>query len=193
MNSPEVSKALHKVSAQSYDHYEVYKQHLQGRPRCATCWTSSVPIPIEEVEPVTEIVKRFCTGGMSLGTVGKPMRFSDRHEPDYGKSTGEGGEDPIRYKVLDDVGTDGTSATTTPKGLANGIPLPRRLSRWRCRFGVTPEYLMNAKQLEIKIAQVPNPEKAVKRLVRRSAPTSPCCADKTGSDTDCRLTTISIR
>ncbi len=168
MNSPEVSKALHKaVSAQSYDHYEVYKQHLQGRPVTALrdlldFQIPSVPIPIEEVEPVTEIVKRFCTGGMSLGALSREAHevLAIAMNRIGGKSnSGEGGEDPIRYKFLDDVGTDGTSALLPHlKGLRNGDTASSSIKQVAAgRFGVTPEYLMNAKQLEIKIAQGAKP------------------------------------
>lgn len=168
MNSPEVSKALHKaVSDQSYDHYEVYKQHLQGRPVTALrdlldFQLPSVPIPIEEVEPVTEIVKRFCTGGMSLGALSREAHevLAIAMNRIGGKSnSGEGGEDPIRYKFLDDVGTDGTSALLPHlKGLRNGDTASSSIKQVAAgRFGVTPEYLMNAKQLEIKIAQGAKP------------------------------------
>ncbi|MBV9388454.1 MAG: glutamate synthase subunit alpha, partial [Chroococcidiopsidaceae cyanobacterium CP_BM_ER_R8_30] len=75
MNSPELAKALHKaVADQKYDHYETYKRYLEGRPVTALRdlleFESDRPaVPLEEVEPVTEIVKRFATGGMSLGAL----------------------------------------------------------------------------------------------------------------------------
>jgi len=98
-----------------------------------------------------------------------------------GKSTGEGGEDPIRYKVLDDVGSDGAlpphlraqrdTASSSIKQVAAG------------RFGVTPEYLMNAKQLEIKIAGCQTRRRR-STAWSGSAPTSPCCAGQNRGDTD---------
>src|SRR2546429_9999610 len=89
------------------------------------------PIPIEEVEPAKEIVKRFATGAMSLGSLS-----AEAHETLAiamnsmgGKSnTGEGGEDPRRY-TLDPNGDDRRSAI---KQVASG------------RFGVTAHYLINA-------------------------------------------------
>ncbi len=70
-------KALHKaLDGKNYDHYEVYKKHLQGRPvtalRDLLDFQSDRPsVPLEEVESVYEIVKRFCTGGMSLGALSR--------------------------------------------------------------------------------------------------------------------------
>ncbi|NJO49407.1 MAG: glutamate synthase subunit alpha, partial [Leptolyngbyaceae cyanobacterium RM2_2_4] len=77
MNSPEMAKALHKaVGAKSYDHYEVYQKHLEHRPLTALRdlldFQGDRPaIPIEEVESVETIVKRFCTGAMSLGSLSR--------------------------------------------------------------------------------------------------------------------------
>ncbi|WP_420626258.1 glutamate synthase large subunit [Candidatus Poriferisodalis sp.] len=102
------------------------------------------PIPIDEVEPVTEIVKRFSTGAMSYGSIS-----AEAHETLAiamnrigGKSnTGEGGEDPERY-VPDPNGDLRRSAI---KQVASG------------RFGVTSEYLTNADDLQIKMAQGAKP------------------------------------
>lgn len=169
MNSPEMSKALHKaVAAQkNYDHYEVYKQHLQGRPVTALrdlldFQSDRSPIPIEEVEPITEIVKRFTTGGMSLGALSREAHevLAIAMNRIGGKSnSGEGGEDPVRYKVLDDVDSEGHSALLPHlKGLRNGDTASSSTKQVAAgRFGVTPEYLMNAKQIEIKIAQGAKP------------------------------------
>ena len=168
MNSPEVAKALHKaVETQNYDHYEVYQKHLQGRPVSALrdlldLQLASVPIPIEEVEPVTEIVKRFTTGGMSLGALSREAHevLAIAMNRIGGKSnSGEGGEDPVRYKVLDDVDASGHSPLLPHlKGLRNGDTASSVTKQIAAgRFGVTPEYLMNAKQIEIKIAQGAKP------------------------------------
>ena len=102
------------------------------------------PIPLEEVEPVAEIVKRFATGAMSLGSIS-----TESHETLAiamnrlgGKSnTGEGGEDPRRF-TADDNGDLRRSAI---KQVASG------------RFGVTAHYLVNADQLQIKMAQGAKP------------------------------------
>jgi glutamate synthase domain-containing protein 2/glutamate synthase domain-containing protein 1/glutamate synthase domain-containing protein 3 len=101
-------------------------------------------IPLEEVEPVNEIVKRFCTGAMSLGSIS-----TEAHEALAiamnrlgGKSnTGEGGEDPRRF--IPDA--NGDSRRSAIKQIASG------------RFGVTPHYLVNADELQIKIAQGAKP------------------------------------
>lgn len=102
------------------------------------------PIPIEEVEPASEIVKRFCTGAMSFGSIS-----SEAHEMLAiamnrigGRSnTGEGGEDPKRF-VPD---TNGDLRRSAIKQVASG------------RFGVTNEYLVNADELQIKMAQGAKP------------------------------------
>ncbi len=101
-------------------------------------------VPLEEVEPVSAIVKRFCTGAMSLGSIS-----TEAHETLAiamnrigGKSnTGEGGEDPRRFTP----DTNGDSRRSAIKQVASG------------RFGVTPHYLVNADELQIKIAQGAKP------------------------------------
>ncbi|MHC5613700.1 MAG: glutamate synthase large subunit [Nostoc sp.] len=168
MNSPEMVKALHKaLDGKNYDHYEVYKKHLQGRPVTALrdlldFQGNSVPIPLEEVESVSEIVKRFCTGGMSLGALSREAHetLAIAMNRIGGKSnSGEGGEDPVRYVLLDDVDESGHSPTLPHlKGLRNGDQAYSAIKQVASgRFGVTPEYLVNAKQIEIKIAQGAKP------------------------------------
>ncbi|MEH2408946.1 glutamate synthase-related protein [Nostoc sp.] len=168
MNSPELVKALHKaLDGKTYDHYEVYKKHLQGRPVTALrdlldFQGERTPIPLEEVESVTEIVKRFCTGGMSLGALSREAHetLAIAMNRIGGKSnSGEGGEDPVRYTVLDDVDEFGHSPTLPHlKGLRNGDKAYSAIKQVASgRFGVTPEYLVNAKQIEIKIAQGAKP------------------------------------
>ncbi|MEI1374249.1 glutamate synthase large subunit [Nostoc sp. UHCC 0926] len=167
MNSPEMVKALHKaLDGENYDHYEVYKKHLQGRPVTALrdlldFQGERTPIPIEEVESVSEIVKRFCTGGMSLGALSREAHetLAIAMNRIGGKSnSGEGGEDPVRYTVLDDV-NDGHSPTLPHlKGLRNGDTASSAIKQVASgRFGVTPAYLSSAKQIEIKIAQGAKP------------------------------------
>jgi len=168
MNSPELAKVLHKAIAdKNYDHYEVYQKHLANRPITALrdlldFQFNRPSVPLEEVEPVTEIVKRFCTGGMSLGALSREAHETLAIAMNRlgGKSnSGEGGEDPVRYKVLDDVDQEGHSALLPHlKGLRNGDTASSSIKQVASgRFGVTPEYLMNAKQIEIKIAQGAKP------------------------------------
>ena len=102
------------------------------------------PLPIEEVEPVDAIVKRFKTGAMSYGSIGKEAHeaLAIAMNRIGGKSnTGEGGEDPARYVVE----ANGDSKNSAIKQVASG------------RFGVTSYYLTQAKELQIKMAQGAKP------------------------------------
>jgi glutamate synthase domain-containing protein 2/glutamate synthase domain-containing protein 1/glutamate synthase domain-containing protein 3 len=102
------------------------------------------PVPLEEVEPAAEIVKRFSTGAMSLGSLSREAHETLAIAMNRlgGKSnTGEGGEDPVRY-TPDPSGDLRRSAI---KQVASG------------RFGVTIHYLVNADQLQIKMAQGAKP------------------------------------
>ena len=101
-------------------------------------------IPLDEVEPAKEIVKRFATGAMSYGSISKEAhetlaiamnRLGGR------SNTGEGGEDPVRYQLE----PSGDSKNSSIKQVASG------------RFGVTSLYLVNAKELQIKMAQGAKP------------------------------------
>ncbi|MDR3605754.1 MAG: glutamate synthase large subunit [Oligoflexia bacterium] len=104
----------------------------------------AAPVPREEVEPATEIVKRFTTGAMSLGALG-----TEAHETLAiamnrigGKSnSGEGGEDPARFEPLE----NGDSKNSAIKQVASA------------RFGVTAHYLSSARELQIKVAQGAKP------------------------------------
>ena len=101
-------------------------------------------IPLDEVEPASEIMKRFVTGAMSYGAIS-----NEAHEAiaiamnriGAKSNCGEGGEDPERYIPL----SNGDSLSSAIKQVASG------------RFGVTDEYLVNAKELQIKIAQGAKP------------------------------------
>ena len=168
MNTPEMSKALHQaVKSKQYDHYELYKQYLQGRPATALrdlldFNSDRNSIPLEEVESVESIVKRFCTGGMSLGSLSREAHetLAVAMNRIGGKSnSGEGGEDKVRFKVLDDVDGEGNSPTLPHlKGLKNSDTASSAIKQVASgRFGVTPEYLVSAKQLEIKMAQGAKP------------------------------------
>ena len=168
MNSPEMAKALHKaVKDNQYDHYEVYKKQLQNRPITALrdlldLQSDKSSIPLEEVESVENIVKRFCTGGMSLGALSREAHETlaiAMNRLGAKSNSGEGGEDTVRFKVLDDVDEKGNSPTLPHlHGLRNGDTASSAIKQIASgRFGVTPEYLMSAQQLEIKLAQGAKP------------------------------------
>ena len=178
MNTPKMSKHLHKAvkaykigqngaNKEAYDHYEHYKKYLEERPvtalRDLLDFNPDRPsIALEEVEPVEDIVKRFCTGGMSLGALSREAHETLAIAMNRlgGKSnSGEGGEDPTRFNVLSDVDSEGHSPTFPHlNGLRNGDSVSSAIKQIASgRFGVTPEYLMNGKQLEIKMAQGAKP------------------------------------
>jgi glutamate synthase domain-containing protein 2/glutamate synthase domain-containing protein 1/glutamate synthase domain-containing protein 3 len=105
---------------------------------------ASTPVPIEEVEPTAEIVKRFVTGAMSYGSISREAHETMAIAMNRlgGKSnSGEGGEDPSRYQPL----PNGDSRCSAIKQVASG------------RFGVTAEYCVNCRELQIKIAQGAKP------------------------------------
>jgi len=137
----------------NFDSYKQFSDHINGdtKARCALRGlmefregVNEGAIPIEEVEPAGEIVKRFCTGAMSFGSIS-----AEAHEGLAiamnrlgGKSnTGEGGEDPERFDPL----SNGDSKRSAIKQIASG------------RFGVTIWYLTNADELQIKISQGAKP------------------------------------
>ncbi|MFO7668755.1 MAG: glutamate synthase large subunit [Bacteroidales bacterium] len=102
------------------------------------------PIPIEEVEPAEEIMKRFVTGAMSYGSISKEAHeaLAIAMNRIGGRSnTGEGGEDPSRFEPME----NGDSRRSAIKQVASG------------RFGVTTEYLVNADEIQIKVAQGAKP------------------------------------
>jgi len=102
------------------------------------------PIPIDEVEPAKEIVKRFTTGAMSYGSISKEAHETlaiAMNRLGAKSNTGEGGEDPERFKPL----PNGDSKNSYIKQVASA------------RFGVTSHYLVNAKELQIKMAQGAKP------------------------------------
>ena len=167
MNSPEMSKALHKaVESKEYDHYELYKKHLHGRPATALrdlldFKSDRESISIDEVESVESIFTRFCTGGMSLGSLSREAHetLAIAMNRIGGKSnSGEGGEDAVRFKVLDDVAEGKSPTLPHLNGLKNGDTASSAIKQVASgRFGVTPEYLMSARQIEIKLAQGAKP------------------------------------
>ncbi|HUB15516.1 MAG TPA: glutamate synthase large subunit [Acetobacteraceae bacterium] len=106
--------------------------------------SAETPVPLEEVEPTATIVKRFATGAMSFGSISREAHTTLAIAMNRigGKSnTGEGGEESDRYKPL----PNGDSMRSAIKQVASG------------RFGVTAEYLVNADDLQIKMAQGAKP------------------------------------
>ena len=107
LNPDVVAKLQHATQINSREEFNKYCQLIDeqqtGCSRCAACWNSAKtrqPIPLEEVEPAKEIVKRFATGAMSYGSISKEAHetLAIAMNRIGGKSnTGEGGEDPARY------------------------------------------------------------------------------------------------
>ncbi|KAL5812046.1 hypothetical protein ACOSQ3_026996 [Xanthoceras sorbifolium] len=166
-NNPEMSKLLHKaVRQKSESAFSIYQQHLANRPvnvlrDLLEFKSDRAPIPVGKVEPASAIVQRFCTGGMSLGAISRETHEAIAIAMNRlgGKSnSGEGGEDPIRWSPLTDV-VDGYSPTLPHlKGLQNGDTATSAIKQVASgRFGVTPTFLVNADQIEIKIAQGAKP------------------------------------
>ncbi len=151
-NPETVFKLQHATRAKRYDVYKEYTRLVDDQSRrLATLrglftFRDGVrpPVPIDEVEPVSAIVKRFATGAMSYGSISKEAHetLAIAMNRIGGKSnTGEGGEDADRY-VREANGDWRRSAI---KQVASG------------RFGVTSEYLVNADDLQIKMAQGAKP------------------------------------
>jgi glutamate synthase (NADPH) large chain len=151
-NPETVFRLQHATQAGRFDIFKKYTQLIDDQSeRLCTLrglidfrFGDRAPVPIEEVEPIESIVRRFATGAMSYGSIS-----AEAHETLAiamnrigGKSnTGEGGEDPERFKPL----PDGDSKKSAIKQVASG------------RFGVTSEYLVSAQELQIKMAQGAKP------------------------------------
>ncbi|AOL24909.1 glutamate synthase (NADPH/NADH) large chain [Erythrobacter litoralis] len=102
------------------------------------------PLPLEEVEPASEIVKRFSTGAMSFGSISHEAHSTlaiAMNRIGGRSNTGEGGEEPFRFKPME----SGDSMRSRIKQVASG------------RFGVTTEYLVNSDDIQIKMAQGAKP------------------------------------
>ena len=168
INSPAMAKQLHKaLESDNPDLYELYRSSIAGRPPTTLrdlleFRSDRQPISIEEVEPAEDIFRRFATGGMSLGALSR-----EAHETLAigmnrigGKSnSGEGGEDPSRFVQIQEVTADGKSALFPHlSGLKSGDSASSAIKQVASgRFGVTPEYLLSAQQIEIKVAQGAKP------------------------------------
>ncbi len=149
--NPESIHRLQKaVRTGSYAVYQDYaklindqSQHL-ATLRSLLDFKSSTAVPLEEVESVESILTRFKTGAMSYGSISQEAHetLAIAMNRIGGKSnTGEGGEDPARFRPLD----NGDSKCSAIKQVASG------------RFGVTSEYLVSARELQIKMAQGAKP------------------------------------
>uniref|UniRef100_A0A383V5K3 glutamate synthase (ferredoxin) n=1 Tax=Tetradesmus obliquus TaxID=3088 RepID=A0A383V5K3_TETOB len=172
-NNQTMAKLLHKAiglgsgSATDASAYEAYMAHFESAPPhvlrdCLALESGKQPISVDEVEPAADIMKRFCTGGMSLGAISRETHETIAVAVNRigGKSnSGEGGEDPIRWTTLGDADDAGKSASFPYlRGLQNGDTATSKIKQVASgRFGVTPEFLVNADQLEIKIAQGAKP------------------------------------
>ena len=146
-----VHKLQHAARTGSYEVYREYARTINDQSRALFTIRGMLrlkpmapPVPLDQVEPASEIVKRFCTGAMSFGSIS-----AEAHETIAiamnrigGKSnSGEGGEDPARFTP----DPNGDWRRSAIKQVASG------------RFGVTSWYLVNAEELQIKIAQGAKP------------------------------------
>jgi glutamate synthase (ferredoxin) len=155
------------VKPASVANYEIFKKSLQTAPlaniRDLLDFDSDrESISIEEVESVEQIMRRFCTGAMSLGALSREAHetLAIAMNRIGGKSnSGEGGEDVVRGGILNNVDDKGRSPTFPHlAGLKNGDSANSFIHQVASgRFGVTPEFLVTAKQLEIKMAQGAKP------------------------------------
>ncbi|MGM0652485.1 MAG: glutamate synthase large subunit, partial [Bacillota bacterium] len=145
-----ISLLQHAVQSNNYELYRQYAELIndqsekQSTLRGLLKFKDSQAIPLEEVEPAAEILKRFVTGAMSMGSISPEAHETlaiAMNRLGSKSNSGEGGEDPERYKPL----PGGDSRISATKQVASG------------RFGVTAEYLANARELQIKIAQGAKP------------------------------------
>jgi glutamate synthase domain-containing protein 2/glutamate synthase domain-containing protein 1/glutamate synthase domain-containing protein 3 len=146
LNPQTVAKLRHAAQSGRFETFEEYAELIdkQNRDLCTLrglmeLKTNARALPIEEVEPASEIVKRFATGAMSFGSISKEAHETlamAMNRMGGRSNTGEGGEDEERYF---------TERRSAIKQVASG------------RFGVTTSYLVNADELQIKIAQGAKP------------------------------------
>jgi glutamate synthase (ferredoxin) len=138
------------IAAESYDTYETFARLVDERAPIELhdlldLAPAAEPIPLDEVEPATAIARRFSTGAMSHGSLSKEAHENLARAMNLigGRSNcGEGGEDPARFRTRG-RGRDDTNSRI--KQVASG------------RFGVTPEYLSYADEIQIKMAQGSKP------------------------------------
>ena len=174
-----IAKLQHSARSGQFDTYKEYAQIINDQSRRHVTLRGlfefrldpSRAVSLDEVEPAAEIVKRFATGAMSLGSISTEAHSTLAIAMNRigGKSnTGEGGEDPARYrnelkgikitagtKVSDLLGPGVIEADYTLKG---GDSLRSKIKQVASgRFGVTTEYLVSADQIQIKMAQGAKP------------------------------------
>ncbi len=174
-----IAKLQHSTRANNWSTYKEYAQLINDQSRRHMTLRGlfefridpAKAIPIDEVEPAKEIVKRFATGAMSLGSISTEAHATLAVAMNRigGKSnTGEGGEDPARYRqelkgipirqgqsLADIVGKE---VTESDYALNTGDSLRSRIKQIASgRFGVTAEYLSSADQIQIKMAQGAKP------------------------------------
>jgi len=173
MWTPETISKLQKSTRNN--NYETYKEYAQlindQAERLKTLRglfeikPAGEPVSIDEVEPVEEIVKRFATGAMSLGSISTEAHTTlaiAMNRIGSKSNTGEGGEDSSRYKklkggeMLSDI--IGRNRIVVDRKLEPGDSLKSKIKQVaQGRFGVTAEYLANAEQIQIKMAQGAKP------------------------------------
>jgi glutamate synthase domain-containing protein 2/glutamate synthase domain-containing protein 1/glutamate synthase domain-containing protein 3 len=174
-----IAKLQHSTRANRFDTYKEYAQLINDQSRRHMTLRGlfefkvdpGKAIAIEEVEPASEIVKRFATGAMSLGSISTEAHATLAVAMNRigGKSnTGEGGEDPARYRnelkgIRISAGTTlsdvvGKDVIESDYALADGDSLRSKIKQVASgRFGVTAEYLSSADQIQIKMAQGAKP------------------------------------
>jgi glutamate synthase (NADPH) large chain len=174
-----IAKLQHSTRAGRFDTYKEYAQlvndqsrrHMTLRGLFEFRVDPAKAIPVDEVEPASEIVKRFATGAMSLGSISTEAHSTLAIAMNRigGKSnTGEGGEDPARYRnelkgIPVQAGTKvseiiGAKVIEADYVLQEGDSLRSRIKQVASgRFGVTTEYLVSADQIQIKMAQGAKP------------------------------------
>jgi glutamate synthase (NADPH/NADH) large chain len=148
-NPETISKLQLATRTGSYEKFKEYTAIVDNKNtpfflRDLLYFDTKKPIPVDKVEPAESIARRFVTGAMSFGSISKEAHEAMAVTMNRlgGKSnTGEGGEDPERFRPR----PDGSLARSAIKQIASG------------RFGVTAEYLVNADEIQIKIAQGAKP------------------------------------
>jgi glutamate synthase (NADPH/NADH) large chain len=168
-----IAKLQHATREKSYSTYKEYAQIINDQSQRQMTFRGLfefqldkvAPVPIEEVEPAAEIVKRFATGAMSLGSISTEAHTTLAVAMNRigGKSnTGEGGEDRRRYAPVQ-LGESlrsrlGASRVEKDIELREGDVLKSKIKQVASgRFGVTAEYLASAEQIQIKMAQGAKP------------------------------------
>jgi len=167
-----IAKLQHSTRSNNYQTYRDYAKIINDQTQrhmtlrgLFEIKPAGPAVPIDEVEPAKEIVKRFATGAMSLGSISTEAHTTLAIAMNRigGKSnTGEGGEDPRRYKPVRQgdtlaslLGADRVEADIALKA---GDSLKSKIKQVASgRFGVTTEYLVSAEQIQIKVAQGAKP------------------------------------